>query len=131
MYEICTVYNAIKRGILPSDLDSITVAGEIIPKNFKYTKAKAPSTFMDKIPFGRLIAKILQNKPALKPGLCIKCGKCKEACPVDAIKLSPLPKIDRTKCIKCFCCQEFCPTAAMEVHRSAIAKILSERKDLI
>jgi len=124
--SIHTVQCAVKRGLLPSDLSEITVSGEIIPKNFKYTKSTAPSSFMDKIPFGGLIAKILQNKPALVPDLCVKCGKCKEACPVNAIKLSPLPKINRQKCIKCFCCQEFCPTAAMKVHRSAIARILNK-----
>ncbi len=57
---------------------------------------------------------ILQDK-------CISCGKCKRACPVDAItgdrKEGILFDIDLEKCIKCNACLEACPPKIQAVVR--------------
>ena len=54
-------------------------------------------------------------KYRIEPSTCIACGKCIEACPVDAItgeKKKP-HVIDIGKCIKCAACKEICPVDAV------------------
>lgn len=49
----------------------------------------------------------------VKHSLCISCGKCAEACPVDAIYMQPqegLPYL----CIHCGRCVSFCPQGCLE-----------------
>lgn len=46
--------------------------------------------------------------------LCIRCGKCAAACPVDAIFLDPdsgMPYV----CIQCGRCVQFCPQGCLEM----------------
>jgi len=45
--------------------------------------------------------------------LCIECGKCKEVCPYEAIKLNPNPIFDHNKCHGCWACYNHCPTKAI------------------
>ncbi len=54
-------------------------------------------------------------KYRIEPNICIACGKCISACPVDAItgeKKKP-HVIDIGKCIKCAACKEICPVDAV------------------
>jgi ferredoxin len=44
---------------------------------------------------------------------CIKCGKCSEICPVDAIILDPYPKWIKM-CDRCYLCEMWCPEKAIE-----------------
>jgi uncharacterized Fe-S center protein len=44
---------------------------------------------------------------------CVKCGICRDHCPVQAIKLEPFPVINKKRCIRCFCCMEICPKHAL------------------
>ena len=45
---------------------------------------------------------------------CIKCGKCKEACPIPgAINGQASFRIDRKLCIRCMKCTEVCPSGAL------------------
>ena len=51
----------------------------------------------------------------VKMKLCIRCGKCAPACPVDAIYLD---EQDRPYvCIHCGQCVEFCPHDCLEMRR--------------
>ncbi|GAI42603.1 unnamed protein product, partial [marine sediment metagenome] len=46
---------------------------------------------------------------------CIKCGKCVEACPQDAITLDESGRrIDRNKCDRCLECALVCPSGAIQ-----------------
>ncbi len=47
---------------------------------------------------------------------CIKCGQCKNACPVDAIiwEKKQVARIDKDRCIKCKSCITTCPVMAIE-----------------
>ena len=45
---------------------------------------------------------------------CIKCGACKEVCPVEAISEGPDQyEIDADKCIDCGACAGECPNEAI------------------
>ncbi len=49
---------------------------------------------------------------------CIKCGKCVEVCPVDAIDLQrDIERIDKEKCLGAQCgkCVEVCPVNALQI----------------
>lgn len=48
---------------------------------------------------------------------CIKCGLCRDHCPVKAITMDPYPVVDKKKCIRCFCCIEICPKNAIGLKK--------------
>ena len=60
---------------------------------------------------------------------CIKCGKCEEHCPMEAIELDPFPIIDKRKCIRCFCCIEICPTHALCLGKPKDKMWINYKKD--
>ncbi len=53
---------------------------------------------------------------------CIKCGKCKNNCPVSAIQMKPYPICNPNGCIQCFCCMEVCPKRAVYLNESWLRK---------
>lgn len=52
----------------------------------------------------------------VKMDLCIRCGACAKACPVDAIYLDP--QTTPYVCIHCGRCVNFCPHACLEMGES-------------
>ena len=74
--------------------------------------------------------------------LCIKCNRCVEKCPKDAITINPL-KIDKEKCIACGDCASVCPVGAIRAHSrseqhiyfleklSEYAKVLSDKNNFV
>lgn len=57
------------------------------------------------------------HKPVVDLDLCIACGKCENACPVEGKAVHSgngnKAKYDYDKCIRCYCCQEICPAKAI------------------
>lgn len=57
------------------------------------------------------------HRPIVDLDLCIACGKCEEACPVEGKAVHSgngnKAKYDYNKCIRCYCCQEICPAKAI------------------
>jgi ferredoxin len=49
-----------------------------------------------------------------------QCTNCVNACPVEAISLTPTPQIDPIKCLACDACTTVCPTSALLGQRSPI-----------
>ncbi|MGM0608466.1 MAG: indolepyruvate ferredoxin oxidoreductase subunit alpha [Candidatus Muiribacteriota bacterium] len=53
-------------------------------------------------------------KVIIDSDLCIKCGKCYEICPVEAVdKVDELYKVNDSKCINCLACERECPAQAV------------------
>jgi Fe-S-cluster-containing hydrogenase component 2 len=50
----------------------------------------------------------------VRKNLCIRCGECARACPVDAIFLDPTG--DPFVCIHCGRCVRFCPHDCIEMR---------------
>ena len=54
--------------------------------------------------------------PSLDNEVCIKCGKCFQACPMDAWEMvNGLPVFDPVRCIGCGLCVLACPVGAMSL----------------
>ncbi|HNX74072.1 MAG TPA: DUF362 domain-containing protein [Candidatus Rifleibacterium sp.] len=70
------------------------------------------------------VRKLVWTGPALLPGICIKCGRCKKICPADAIIISDTGAVfNRERCISCFCCMEVCPVEAIEMQSSPLLEL--------
>ena len=79
------------------------------------------STFYkEENPFKSCI-QIVEKKGVVKPMVCIQCGKCAEACPMDAIKQlkNGVYTIDKNLCKKCGNCVEACPFGVMVMAEEA------------
>lgn len=46
---------------------------------------------------------------------CIRCGKCIEVCPQNALSPSNPSFVDRSRCVQCGECTKVCPTQALEM----------------
>ena len=73
---------------------------------------------------GRLVNLIYEAKPRPVKGRCTGCGLCVQACPVQALALSPEgPLVSRERCIECYCCLEHCPAGGLRVPASIRERI--------
>jgi len=54
---------------------------------------------------------------------CIKCGKCAEICPSEAIELNPYPT-RKEDCIRCYYCEKVCPEGAIIVNWRPTKRLL-------
>jgi len=103
------------KGLGPARLDAIDIAGPMeVIKGFK-----TPGIGLG---FGtwisRLATYLFVTQPVVRRSVCVKCGSCAKACPVEAITMTPDgPVIDSAKCIACFCCHEMCRYEAMDLSR--------------
>lgn len=67
-------------------------------------------------------------KISFKKEKCKLCGLCEKKCPVNAIKISNMPKCRHTDCIKCLCCVEICPSGAVYLKDADIILLLRKIK---
>ncbi len=77
--------------------------------------------FLDR--FGK---RFLASRPVQEKKKCIRCGKCIEICPADAMKPTREGdiEIDYDKCIRCYCCQEVCPADAVRFSKGLLLRTL-------
>lgn len=59
---------------------------------------------------------------------CIRCGKCIDACPQQALSTTNAWFINRDRCIQCGKCTEICPTRALEMKgkRMSVTAVMRE-----
>lgn len=106
--KIPAIRYAVKRGLYPNYKFELVGMNKLPQIHFrKPTKGKIYSS----------IRKMLKGEKPITCDIqkCIKCGKCRDHCPVKAITLQPYPVIDKKKCIRCFCCMEVCPVHALSL----------------
>jgi uncharacterized protein (DUF362 family)/NAD-dependent dihydropyrimidine dehydrogenase PreA subunit len=48
---------------------------------------------------------------------CNACGTCAVACPVQAVTVAGVARVDPASCIQCYCCMELCTRQAVNVVR--------------
>ncbi len=74
--------------------------------------------------FIKILRRLIWAGPVLLPKTCIKCGRCKEICPANAININAEgAEFDRNLCISCFCCMEVCPVEAIEMKSSPLLEL--------
>lgn len=106
---------AAARGLGPSRPEDITVTGEHAPvPGFRLPTMMVANVGMV---FFNTLYTATASRPVLNPERCTRCGRCAADCPVNAIRLSPLPTIAARRCISCYCCVELCPERALSVQR--------------
>lgn len=84
------------------------------------------NNFSGTLPFVGSLIKYLDRKPVVKKDICIGCGICIEACPLEDKAIffkNGKPAYLYRKCIKCYCCQEMCPKKAIDVKDTIVSKI--------
>jgi uncharacterized protein (DUF362 family)/NAD-dependent dihydropyrimidine dehydrogenase PreA subunit len=118
--EIYTNSYSVQRGLInPSEIKVIGKKPSI-PYKRPINASKLPKFILD------WIMKRASMKPYAIKKKCIKCGFCRDICPVKAIILKPYPQINDKKCIKCYCCHENCPHDAMDLKGSTLIQIIQK-----
>ena len=77
-------------------------------------------------PLVRLLAPLAWIRPFVTDA-CVRCGRCVETCPVQALSLpdgADRPSLDPARCIACCCCHEICPARAIEMRQSPLLRLI-------
>lgn len=84
------------------------------------------SGFSGTLPIVGSLLPLLDRKPVVNKELCVGCGVCVNACPLEEKAIffkKGTPAYNYRKCIKCYCCQEMCPEKAIDVKDTLLSKI--------
>ena len=90
------------------------------------------SHLMGLVPAGlmRWAARVLWVRPLIDASLCVNCGRCIKACPVDALARpktqvrGSTPVLRRRVCVGCACCHEVCPHGAIRMTQSPVLRLV-------
>ena len=116
-----------------TDVDHLLVAAEAIAEAFTSGAPSGNPPIPGNRPYKKAGAAGLV--PAVDERKCIKCGRCAESCPVQAIEYGTF-KASKDRCISCMRCIEVCPQDARHVNKlmvgiaaKAIKKAAEVRKE--
>lgn len=133
--EVPLLVAAERAGYGCTRLDEIDVRGarveELAVPDFKLVKA--PTNMLRLLPLPIFMLKWLRRqfvaKPVIRRQDCIRCGRCRDGCPIRPPAIDPLapetqPTLNDKTCIRCYCCHEFCPVKAIDLQYGAIERHL-------
>lgn len=126
--EIPLIEAAAARELGPASFDDIELNGakwsDLPAENFRKSSGsiRLLPTFLRGMAHNLVSLKPILSRPA-----CVRCGICRDVCPVDAIDEGDdsYPRINRKTCVRCLCCHEMCPTGAMRVGKNVLAALFS------
>lgn len=132
-----TTQTAITRGLVPENLEDITIKGDFTMLANPLKDVKLPDSlntdFSSHAPsFLRSatasVTHRLSPAPVIRKKDCIGCSLCAETCAADAININKKKKalIRDKKCIRCFCCHEVCPARAIDIKRNVIFRMMEK-----
>jgi uncharacterized protein (DUF362 family)/Pyruvate/2-oxoacid:ferredoxin oxidoreductase delta subunit len=100
-----------------------------VDKQFKVVRL--PVRQIPKSGLLKILGRMTIRQPIIRKELCIRCGKCIEACPLKQKALSwkkgekkDPPVYDYSICIRCFCCHEMCPSRAIYIRMPFMGRVL-------
>jgi ferredoxin len=81
----------------------------------------------------RSLGKYFTIYPQINQRRCTHCGACYTNCSPHAVeKLEDGSfRINKEKCILCYCCRELCPNDAVDIKKSLLATLLTEKEKII
>ncbi len=81
----------------------------------------------------RRLGKYFTVYPQINQRKCTHCGACYYNCSPHAIERleDGSFRINKEKCILCYCCRELCPNNAVDIKKSLLATILTEKENII
>ena len=101
--------------------DSVEVASFEVPVG---------SHLLSLVPAGlmRVAARVLWVRPRIDAEICVNCGRCIKACPVNALARPDaegrgIPALRRRACVGCACCHEVCPQGAIRMEQSPVLRL--------
>ena len=77
----------------------------------------------------RWAARVLWVRPRIDASLCVNCGRCIKACPMDALSRPEAPGrgtpvLKQRACVGCACCHEVCPKGAIRMTQSPVLRLV-------
>jgi Pyruvate/2-oxoacid:ferredoxin oxidoreductase delta subunit len=121
-----------ERGLGEYHVDRLELVGDAIEelRNPDFRVIRTPVRSNAYLAHVTAIKNATLPKPVIDEALCVRCGKCVEACPVpdkavrfDGGRKAP-PQYHYSLCIRCYCCHEMCPERAIEKHTPLLGRIL-------
>lgn len=81
----------------------------------------------------RSFGKYFTIYPRINRKKCTRCGACHLNCSPHAVERLEDGefRINEGKCILCYCCREHCPNNAVDIKKSLLATLLTEKENLI
>lgn len=117
------------RGLTSGKLEDLEVLGGRI-EDFKVRDFKKPPTAAKPNIIMRMVwgmTPILSKHLIMYPistDRCVRCGVCRDNCPVQAITIKNRAVMDYGRCIRCYCCHETCPNKAIELRKPLLGRII-------
>ena len=105
-----------RSGLDPREIEYVKLIPDDFNYSIKYPQGGSTPWWAPEF-LATLLSKFYLDRPELNKQKCIRCAKCMDMCPKDAITMKEYgPKISWWKCIRCYCCTEICPEEALDVE---------------